>query len=134
MKACFLAQGLISLHQTDVVLFITYSGRTQELLAAASHIDEDIPIIIMTSHLERGAFPLCEDRPDLILLPAPIHEAEEKSFGVCAPTTSTTVAMAVGDMIALTAAQRLHEHGVSNVFRKNHPGGAIGATKRKRVS
>jgi D-arabinose 5-phosphate isomerase GutQ len=67
-------------------------------------------------------------------LPAPIHELEEVSFGVCAPTTSTTVTIAVGDMLALTVAETLHEHeddGVRDVFRRNHPGGAIGAKARK---
>ena len=67
------------------------------------------------------------------MLPAPIHEAEEISFGVCAPTTSTTVAIAVGDMLALTVAERLHEGRTSQVFRKNHPGGAIGALTRAAI-
>jgi D-arabinose 5-phosphate isomerase GutQ len=68
------------------------------------------------------------------LLPAPIHELEEVSFGVCAPTTSTTVTIAVGDMLALTVAEALYEReeqGVKDVFKKNHPGGAIGAKARK---
>jgi D-arabinose 5-phosphate isomerase GutQ len=56
------------------------------------------------------------------------------SFGVCAPTTSTTVTIAVGDMLALTVAETLYEReeeGVKDVFRRNHPGGAIGAKARK---
>ena len=61
-----------------------------------------------------------------ILLPTPIHESEETSFGISAPTTSTTVAMAVGDMIALTVAERLHFGRTKDVFSKNHPGGVIG--------
>ena len=69
------------------------------------------------------------DRPNGILLPAPIHELEEVSFGVCAPTTSTTVAIAVGDMLALAAAEVLHQDDTRHVFRRNHPGGAIGAKK-----
>jgi len=84
--------------------------------------------------MDSSLFPLCEERRGTILLPAPIHEAEEKSFGVCAPTTSTTVAMAIGDMLALTTAQRLHEDGMNVKFRKNHPGGAIGASKRRHIS
>jgi hypothetical protein len=37
-------------------------------------------------------------------------------------------------MLALTAAEALYERddqGVKDVFRKNHPGGAIGAKTRK---
>jgi D-arabinose 5-phosphate isomerase GutQ len=46
---------------------------------------------------------------------------------VSAPTTSTTVAAAVGDMLAITVAQAVHRGAASSVFRRNHPGGAIGA-------
>lgn len=117
------------------MLFITYSGRTQELLSVASHIDERLPTIVLTSHMDAPKCPLCEERPDAILLPAPVHELEEKSFGVCAPTTSTTVAIAIGDMLALTVADRLHGDGMGAKFRMNHPGGAIGlATKKRRTS
>lgn len=65
-----------------------------------------------------------------ILLPAPIHEDEDASFGVCAPTTSTTVALALGDALALATARRLHTQpgkGPAEVFKSFHPGGAIGA-------
>jgi hypothetical protein len=85
----------------------------------------------MTSHKHPADCLLLRDRPNGILLPAPIHELEEVSFGVCAPTTSTTVAIAVGDMLALTAAEALHQDDTRHVFRKNHPGGAIGAKKPK---
>lgn len=56
------------------------------------------------------------------------------SFGVCAPTTSTTVTIAVGDMLALTVAEAMYEReeeGVKDVFRRNHPGGSIGVKARK---
>ncbi|KAF2092541.1 SIS domain-containing protein [Rhizodiscina lignyota] len=120
--------------KNDVVLFITYSGRTQELMTVSSHINESIATVVMTSHMDSSSFPLCRDRPDTIVLPAPIHEPEEKSFGVCAPTTSTTVAMAVGDMLSLTVAERLHLEDVGAEFQKNHPGGTIGAVKKRRLS
>lgn len=69
-----------------------------------------------------------------MLLPAPIHELEEVSFGVCAPTTSTTVTIAIGDMLALTVAESLcerEEKCVKEVFKRNHPGGSIGVKARK---
>ena len=81
----------------------------------------------MTSHTRTADCPLFRDRPNGILLPAPIHELEEVSFGVCAPTTSTTVAIAVGDMLALAVAEALHQDETRHVFKRNHPGGAIGA-------
>lgn len=60
-----------------------------------------------------------------IVLPAPIPVSEAAAFGVAAPTTSTTVAMALGDALALAAASQLHARP-SDVFRRNHPGGTIG--------
>jgi hypothetical protein len=65
-----------------------------------------------------------------ILLPAPIHEDEDASFGVCAPTSSTTVALSLGDALAIATARKLHTapgKGPAEVFRGYHPGGAIGA-------
>lgn len=71
------------------------------------------------------------ERPNAIILPAPVHELEEVSFGVPAPTTSTTVALAVADMLALAVANQIHGDDVASVFRRNHPGGAIGAKRKK---
>jgi len=98
-----------------------------------SYMPDDTPVILLTSHTAAVDCPLLLDRPNGILLPAPIHEPEETSFGVSAPTTSTTVAMAIGDMLAITAADQIHQHRTADVFRKNHPGGAIGAAKRRRI-
>jgi D-arabinose 5-phosphate isomerase GutQ len=113
-------------------MFISYSGKTPELMAVLEHVPSSTPVIALTSHTKPRDCPLLRQRPEGILLPAPIHELEEVSFGVCAPTTSTTVAIAVGDMLALTVADALHAHEKSNVFRKNHPGGAIGQKKSPR--
>lgn len=93
------------------------------------HIPSDIAVMALTAHTSACTCPLLASRPDAILLPAPIHEPEESSFGVSAPTTSTTVAIAVGDMLAITAADRIHQEHAGAVFKRNHPGGAIGAKK-----
>lgn len=64
-----------------------------------------------------------------ILLPAPILESEEKSFGVCAPTTSAIVALSLGDALSIAVAKKLHSlpgRGPADVFKDNHPGGARG--------
>lgn len=65
-----------------------------------------------------------------ILLPAPVHEDEEFSFGVAAPTSSTTVALSLGDALAIAVARRIHNspgRGPGEVFKSFHPGGSIGA-------
>ncbi|WYZ41454.1 hypothetical protein EsH8_V_000349 [Colletotrichum jinshuiense] len=120
--------GIIQRH--DILMFITFSGKTSELFGLLPHLDKPSSLIILTGHTRPDTCELIKLRPDTILLPAPVHESETASFGVSAPTTSTTVALAVGDALAIAAAQELHP-SVSHVFSKNHPGGAIGAAFRK---
>jgi D-arabinose 5-phosphate isomerase GutQ len=114
----------------DTLMFITYSGKTQELLLMLPHLDESLPTILLTSHTSPDTCEFFKHRPNTILLPAPIPEPEKTSFGVSAPTTSTTVALAIGDAIAITAAKEINAN-IASVFAKNHPGGAIGAAARQ---
>lgn len=115
--------------QDDMIVFITFSGKTAELLAILPHLP-DIPKVVVSAHTEELTCKLLNITKGL-LLPAPIHEPEEVSFGVPAPTTSTTVALALGDALAIAASKYLHTtlsgKDPKDVFSKNHPGGAIGA-------
>ena len=122
---------------TDTVVMITFSGRTPELLSLISHIQSCIPLIIMTAHLSAATCPLLShptrQGATNVLLPTTIHESETSSFGVSAPTTSTTITLALGDSLALAVADGLHaSSGVETpaVFASNHPGGAIGAASK----
>lgn len=112
----------------DIILMITYSGNTPELLALLPHIPTHIPRIVLTSHMNHNTTKLTCSWSNTILLPAPIPEREEVTFGVPAPTTSTTVAMALSDALAIAVSRVLHgdDGGPREVFKKNHPGGAIG--------
>jgi D-arabinose 5-phosphate isomerase GutQ len=110
------------------VLFVSFSGKTAELKTVKHHLAPGPVVIAMTAHQDASTCPLLVDRAGAILLPAPIPESEESSFGVGAPTTSTTVAMAVSDMLALTVADILHQGQSAAFFRKHHPGGTIGGT------
>ncbi|KAM0303381.1 hypothetical protein HYE67_010727 [Fusarium culmorum] len=114
----------------DTLMFITYSGKTQELLLMLPHLDESLPTVLLTSHTTPDTCDFFKHRPNTILLPAPIPEPEKTSFGVSAPTTSTTVALAIGDAIAITAAKEMNAN-IASLFAKNHPGGAIGAAARQ---
>ncbi|KAK5987106.1 putative arabinose 5-phosphate isomerase [Cladobotryum mycophilum] len=116
--------GIVS--PNDTLMFITYSGKTQELLLLLPHLDETLPTILLTSHMRHETCEFMKHRSNTILLPAPIPELEKVSFGVSAPSSSTTVALALGDALAITVANELHP-SVSAAFAKNHPGGAIGA-------
>ncbi|KAL4770460.1 hypothetical protein BDW60DRAFT_192620 [Aspergillus nidulans var. acristatus] len=116
----------------DTLLLISFSGRTPELLLLLPHIPPTVTIVALTSHLHPSTCPLLSFQPmeKGILLPAPIHEDEETSIGVCAPTSSTTVALSLGDALAIATARKLHTtpgRGPAEVFKSFHPGGAIGA-------
>ncbi|KAK1825820.1 arabinose 5-phosphate isomerase [Podospora conica] len=119
----------------DTLLLLTYSGRTPELLALLPHLARDLPLILLTAHTRPHTCDIARLRPDTILLPAPIPEPETASFGVAAPTTSTTVALTVGDALAIVASREMHGAGagggVASVFARNHPGGAIGQALRR---
>ncbi|KAI9814893.1 MAG: hypothetical protein M1832_005621 [Thelocarpon impressellum] len=113
----------------DTILLITFSGQTAELRALMPHLPRSLPLVMMSSHQSPQVSPLTHDRPDTILLPTPVHESEEDSFGLSAPTTSTTVALALGDALAMAVARRIHVgegRGPREVFKAYHPGGAIG--------
>jgi D-arabinose 5-phosphate isomerase GutQ len=110
----------------DTILLITFSGKTPELLQLIPHFDPSLPLIVLTSHTHPSTCEIINQRPDTILLPAPIHQSETDSFGFSAPTTSTTMAIALGDALAVVISGELHS-SVAAVFSKNHPGGAIGA-------
>ena len=109
----------------DTILLITFSGKTPELLQLIPHFDPSLPLIVLTSHTHPSTCEIARQRPDTILLPAPIHKSETDSFGFSAPTTSTTMAIALGDALAVVISGELHS-SVAAVFSKNHPGGAIG--------
>jgi len=113
--------------QNDTLLVVSFSGRTPELLSFLQHVPVSLPLIALTSYATPSTCPLFYLRPPntTILLPTPIPTSEETSFGVAAPTTSTTVALTLSDALALAVARRLHLNP-SAVFKRNHPGGAIG--------
>lgn len=130
MHACEAAHGdLGDLQANDVLLFVSYSGKTPELLNLLPHVLESTITIAISSQMRSSDCPLLAERRQGILLPAPIPVAEETTFGVSAPTTSTTVALAVTDMLALSVADEVHAEDKQLVFKRNHPGGAIGMTQ-----
>ncbi|KAK6528064.1 hypothetical protein TWF281_009322 [Arthrobotrys megalospora] len=117
----------------DILILVTYSGTTAELVKILSHIPSQTVVIAMTAHTSQITCPLTSGRDNAILLPTPIHEKEEITFGVPAPTTSTTVTIALGDALALAVADTMHTiegRKTQDVFHSFHPGGAIGDRKR----
>ncbi|MCJ1312522.1 hypothetical protein MMC25_006196 [Agyrium rufum] len=116
----------------DTLLVLTFSGRTAELLLMLHHIPLTTSLIAITSHTDPFKCPLFARRPlsNCVLLPSPIHIPETVSFGLPAPTTSTTAALALADGLALAVARRLHP-SPKDIFHTYHPGGAIGAAAQQ---
>ena len=108
--------GMIT--RDDLVIALSYSGETQELssLIAFTH-RFNIPLIAITGK-ETGT--LAKVATIVLSLP---QIAEACPMGL-APTTSTTMMMALGDALAITL---LSERGFSSHdFQVFHPGGNLG--------
>jgi len=103
----------------DVAILISQSGETTELEPVIDHFQHaKIPIIAITGH---AGTMLAEAGTATLLLP---HWAEVGPESV-APTTSTTMTLALGDALAMTV---MRQKGVTRTdFGRLHPGGALGA-------
>jgi arabinose-5-phosphate isomerase len=106
----------------DVVLALSKSGEARELADILAYAKRfDIPLLAMTaapdSALARAA--------DIVLL---LPDAEEATAEVNAPTTSTTLQVALGDALAVALLER--RGFTARDFRLYHPGGKLGAMLR----
>ena len=109
--------GMIS--QKDAVLALSWSGESSELTALVAYTRRfAIPLIAITSG-RQSSLALAAD----IVLALP--KAEEACPHGLAPTTSTTMQLALGDALAIAL---LEARGFSAVdFKIYHPGGKLGA-------
>jgi arabinose-5-phosphate isomerase len=107
----------------DVLLAISRSGETRELGDALYHCRRwRIPVIGLTF---RADSTLAQASDVLLLAP----ECGEASEAAPAPTSSTTLSLALGDALAVALLER---RGFTlESFRAIHPGGALGAALLK---
>ncbi|MGZ3272907.1 MAG: KpsF/GutQ family sugar-phosphate isomerase [Caulobacteraceae bacterium] len=106
----------------DVVLALSKSGEARELADILAYAKRfSIPLVAMTeaphSALGRAA--------DLLL---PLPPAPEATAELNAPTTSTTLQLALGDALAVALLER--RGFTAGDFRMFHPGGKLGAMLR----
>jgi arabinose-5-phosphate isomerase len=107
----------------DVVIALSWSGEAPELadLIAYTHRFR-VPLIAITSRPQSA---LCQAASLALVLP---RMAEACPNGL-APTTSTTMQLALGDAIAMCL---LEARGFSPAdFRQFHPGGKLGAQLKR---
>lgn len=103
----------------DVAILISQSGETAELEPVIDHFRRvEIPIIAITGN--SGSMLAAAAAAPLVLP----HWREVGPEAV-APTTSTTMTLALGDALAMTV---MRQKGFSRTdFGRLHPGGALGA-------
>lgn len=114
---------------TDVVVALSYSGETDEVVNLASILRQDgVPIISITNGRKKAseegvpAPSSLERLADVALTLNLAAEACEPDF--VAPTSSTTATLAMGDALAIAAARRRQFTDAD--FARRHPGGALG--------
>jgi arabinose-5-phosphate isomerase len=103
----------------DAAILISQSGETAELEPVIDHFRHvGIPIIAITGN---GVSMLAEAASSALVLP---HWPEVGPESV-APTTSTTMTLALGDALAMTV---MRQNGFTRSdFGRLHPGGSLGA-------
>jgi arabinose-5-phosphate isomerase len=115
--------GLVT--EGDVCLFVSNSGETAELLELLPYLHRRAPVLAVVGNTASAL----ARRADVVLDASVDKEACPLNL---APTTSTTVALAVCDALAMTlmSVKRLTPED----FALNHPGGRLGKRLRVKVS
>lgn len=105
--------------QNDIVLLLSNSGETPELANVIAHTKRfRIPLIGVASNPDSTLVRQCDIA---ILLP---RAAEVCPMGL-APTTSTTMMLALGDAMAVALME--HRQFTAENYRDFHPGGHLGS-------
>ncbi len=103
----------------DVLLVLSNSGETPELADLIAHSRRfSIPLIAIVARPESTL----ARQADVSLILPPVPEACDTGV---VPTTSTTMALALGDALAVVLME--HRQFTPDQFRLFHPGGRLGA-------
>src|SRR6185436_18710655 len=118
--------GLGIVTADDVVLMLSNSGETNELIELLPFFKRrNVPLVAIVGNLNSTI----GRRTDAVLDASVDHEACPLNL---APTTSTTVALAIGDALAMTL---MRAKGLTESdFASNHPGGQLGKRLTLRVA
>jgi arabinose-5-phosphate isomerase len=118
--------GLGIVSSDDVVLVLSNSGETDEILQMLPYLKQRaVPIVAIVGDLKSTL----AKRADAVLDASVDQEACPLNL---APTTSTTVALAIGDALAMTL---MKEKGLTlDDFAINHPAGQLGKRLTLKVS
>lgn len=113
------------IEKDDVCFIISYSGKSDEILCVLSHLKKISSKIVSLSSQNSPLARFSECNLDISIK----HEAYEK---VAAPTSSTTLTLALGD--ALVACLMEKKGFSERDFARFHPGGSLGKKLFVKVS
>jgi arabinose-5-phosphate isomerase len=118
--------GLGIVQPDDVVIVLSNSGETDEIVAMLPYIkNRGVPIVAIVGNVNSTL----ARRADAVLDASVDKEACPLNL---APTTSTTVALAIGDALAMTV---MKVKGLTpDEFAVNHPAGRLGKRLTLRVA
>lgn len=118
--------GLGIVTADDVVMMLSNSGETDDLLQLLPYFKRrEVPLIAIVGNLKSSI----AKRADAVLDASVDQEACPLNL---APTTSTTVALALGDALAMTL---MRAKGLTESdFASNHPAGQLGKRLTLRVA
>jgi len=106
------------IHATDVVLMLTQSGETSEVVQLLPSLkDFEVPLVAITASKTSTV-----GRASSIVIE--LGQLEEACSLGLAPSTSTTAMLAIGDAIALVLSTMRNFRAED--FARFHPGGALG--------
>jgi arabinose-5-phosphate isomerase len=112
--------GMIT--QQDAVIALSNSGNTLELSDIITYAKRfAIPLVAMTSRSDSA---LAEAADIALILPGAAQGATEACAVTQAPTTSTTMMLALGDALSVALLER--KGFSSSDFKVFHPGGSLG--------
>lgn len=107
------------IRENDVVFSLSWSGESSELSDIVAHSRRfNVPLIVSTGHAEST---LAKAADVVLVLP----QCEEACADLMAPTTSTTMQLALGDALAASLVNKTNFSGED--FHALHPGGRLGA-------
>src|SRR5688572_9274277 len=110
--------GLGIVNGDDVVMVLSNSGETDEIVGMLPYLKHrDVPLIALVGNVNSTL----ANRADAVLDASVDQEACPLNL---APTTSTTVALALGDALAMTL-MKMKGHTLDD-FAGNHPAGRLG--------
>jgi arabinose-5-phosphate isomerase len=115
--------------KSDVAIVLSNSGESEDLFGLLGSLQRlNVPILAITGSMDSALARLAT-----VVLDAGV--AKEAGPSAVAPTTSTTVALALGDAIAIALLEEkgFHEAEFAKVFAERHPKGSLGLRLLLRV-